>query len=147
MLPLFAAAASVDAATATTGIATGTATAIAVGAATVIANVTATVITAESHDRNPSCISMRLLPDVLALAALTRAFARLRESVADGSSTGAVVQSPMATSVLHKLPAFPGLLVLFLAGMIAVVIEEMCRNRGAMRCSGACSLLAVRKHR
>ena len=49
------------------------------------------------------------------LVALTRAFARLRESVADGSSTGAVVQSPMATSVLHKLPAFPGLLVLFLA--------------------------------
>lgn len=44
------------------------------------------------------------------LAALRRAFAYARTQ-----RRGAVLQSPMATSILHELPLFPGLAIVFLA--------------------------------
>jgi len=44
------------------------------------------------------------------LVALRRAFAYAREQ-----RVGAVIQSPMATSILHELPLFPSLAIIFIA--------------------------------
>jgi len=66
------------------------------------------------------------------LIALRRAFAFAREQTG-----GAVIQSPMATSVLHELPLFNGLAVLFLARNCLDVFRSQNRvmpHRGGWTC-------------
>ena len=66
------------------------------------------------------------------LVALRRAFAFAREQTA-----GAVIQSPMATSILHELPIFPGLAVIFLARNCLDVFRSQNRvmpHRGGWTC-------------
>ena len=66
------------------------------------------------------------------LVALRRAFAFAREQ-----PIGSVIQSPMATSILHQLPIFPGLAVVFLARNCLDVFRSQNRvmpNRGGWTC-------------
>ena len=66
------------------------------------------------------------------LVALRRAFAFAREQ-----KVGAVIQSPMATSVLHELPLFPGLAIVFLARNCLDVFRSQNRvmpHRGGWTC-------------
>ena len=67
------------------------------------------------------------------LVALRRAFAFAREQ-----KVGAVIQSPMATSVLHELPLFPGLAIVFLARNCLDVFRSQNRvipQRGGWTCA------------
>ena len=66
------------------------------------------------------------------LVSLQRAFAFAREQ-----PTGSVIQSPMATSVLHELPLFPGLAIVFLARNCLDVFRSQNRvmpHRGGWTC-------------
>jgi len=66
------------------------------------------------------------------LVALRRAFALVREQ-----PVGAVIQSPMATSLLHELPIFPGLAIVFLARNCLDVFRSQNRvmpHRGGWTC-------------
>ncbi len=67
------------------------------------------------------------------LKALRRTFAYLRET-----KTKAVIQSPMATQVLHLLPFFPGLLIVFIARNCLDVFmsqNKVDRFRGGWTCT------------
>lgn len=66
------------------------------------------------------------------LVSLQRAF-----TVARQQERGAVIQAPMATSILHKLPIFPGLAILFIARHCFDVFRSQNRvmpHRGGWTC-------------